>query len=72
MGAGITVGIMVGGHHLMDFECSVYYVGICREKYRYGGVPWVNSSVVLMNGIEPLGDLGLFVVGLHGCHPAML
>lgn len=38
-----------------------------------GYLPWVDASVVPRNGIEPVGDVvGLFVVGLHGCHRAVL
>lgn len=42
------------------------------KRARYRCLPWVSASVVPRNGIEPVGDLGLFVVDLHGCHRAML
>ena len=42
------------------------------KRARYRCLPWVDASVVTRNGIEPIGDLSLFVVDLHGCHRAML
>jgi hypothetical protein len=71
MVAGVVVGVVVGGHHLMDFECPVDYVGIYCKRHRYQYLPRINASVVPINGIEPVGDLGLFVVGLHGSHRAL-
>lgn len=43
-----------------------------QKKKKNRCLPWVDASVVPRNGIEPIGDLGLFVVDLHGCHRAIL